>query len=488
MLRSNRIVVIALLIACSALKLSLFAAKPVIEIPLQSSESAAGIGIGDLDGDGDFEYLVKVPGGNLDPYFHHSDLIDDTFKLEAYDAEKGLLWRYDMGWGIERGIWYSPVVVYDLDQDGKDEVYARWTDGDFRTAPKHQVADAAGSVVRLDSQTGEVSARAEWPGDVTPENYSRNQRHYMCIAYLDGENPSLIVGRGLYSTIRLWAYDKDLKLIWKWCSDDEDEADFSGTCSHGPRAVDLDGDGRDEISLGTAVVDEYGKGLWTVQKTHPDIHHIADIDPSNPGLEVFLAMEKHNSKELFVDDVFLLDAATGNKLWGNGKRAKHVHGTGVCADLIPEIPGMELYCEEKDARETWFYTAAGEPIPDPAGLGLTGCWGGVVAYYRTPEQTDLLEQLGEGYFPADIFERLSRILVADVLGDWREEVIAVGGGMIRVFSNAEASAYTGSNLTDDRYYRTQLATGNWLSGYYYQAQLSRPISELDKLGTQSQGG
>jgi hypothetical protein len=59
--------------------------------------------------------------------------------------------------------------------------------------------------------------------------------------------------------------------------------------------------------------------------------------------------------------------------------------------------------------------------------------------------------------------------------------------MIRVFSNAEASAYTGSNLTDDRYYRTQLATGNWLSGYYYQAQLSRPISELDKLGTQSQG-
>jgi hypothetical protein len=56
-----------------------------------------------------------------------------------------------------------------------------------------------------------------------------------------------------------------------------------------------------------------------------------------------------------------------------------------------------------------------------------------------------------------------------------------------VFSNAEASAYTGSNLTDDRYYRTQLATGNWLSGYYYQAQLSRSISELVKLGTQAQG-
>jgi hypothetical protein len=139
---------------------------------------------------------------------------------------------------------------------------------------------------------------------------------------------------------------------------------------------------------------------------------------------------------------------------------------------------MELYCEEKDARETWFYTAAGEPIPDPAGLGLTGCWGGVVAYYRTPEQTDLLEQLGEGYFPAGIFERPSRILIADVLRDWREEILAVGEGAIRVFSNSEATPYTGPNLTNDRYYRTQLATGNWLSGYYYQAQLSRPIADL----------
>jgi len=57
-----------------------------------------------------------------------------TLQAEAYDHAGRFLWRHDMGWAIETGIWYSPILVYDLDSDGKAEVYCKAGDpGDPRT-------------------------------------------------------------------------------------------------------------------------------------------------------------------------------------------------------------------------------------------------------------------------------------------------------------------------------------------------------------------
>jgi hypothetical protein len=83
------------------------------------------VAVGDLDGDGAYDFVVKTPAGGTDPW----DLVwkpaKDTHKLEAYSSTGRFLWRRDLGWNIEMGIWYSPFIVADLDGDGKAEVIAK---------------------------------------------------------------------------------------------------------------------------------------------------------------------------------------------------------------------------------------------------------------------------------------------------------------------------------------------------------------------------
>ncbi len=82
------------------------------------------VGIGDLDGDGHFDFVVKHPAGNIDPGRRVPS--KDTYKIDGYNGRTGaFLWRIELGWNINHGIWFSPMVVRDLDGDGKAEVCLR---------------------------------------------------------------------------------------------------------------------------------------------------------------------------------------------------------------------------------------------------------------------------------------------------------------------------------------------------------------------------
>lgn len=96
------------------------AAVPSVEAPdgfvrlkLRGTDRAQKAGLADFDGDGRLDYLVKRPDFNTDPYQKpgYWKKSEDTYKLEAYRHDGAFLWRYDMGWAIEEGIWYSPVVI-----------------------------------------------------------------------------------------------------------------------------------------------------------------------------------------------------------------------------------------------------------------------------------------------------------------------------------------------------------------------------------------
>ena len=56
-------------------------------------------------------------------------------------------------------------------------------------------------------------------------------------------------------------------------------------------SADVDGDGRDEIVLGSVVLDDNGTALWSTGFGHPDKCFVTDIDPERPGLEIFYAYE-----------------------------------------------------------------------------------------------------------------------------------------------------------------------------------------------------
>jgi hypothetical protein len=48
-------------------------------------------------------------------------------------------------------------------------------------------------------------------------------------------------------------------------------------------AADVDGDGREEIILGAAVIDDNGKALWNLQMGHPDVCYVTDVIPEQSG-------------------------------------------------------------------------------------------------------------------------------------------------------------------------------------------------------------
>jgi len=100
----------------------------------------------------------------------------------------------------------------------------------------------------------------------------------------------------------IWAYDSHLNQLWS----------YTGNMAHCARSYDIDGDGREEVYAGDAMLDHDGKVLWRVDiHDHCDSIIIGEID-SQPGLDVLFA----NSNGGF----YILDALTGDikKEWHLG--------------------------------------------------------------------------------------------------------------------------------------------------------------------------
>jgi rhamnogalacturonan endolyase len=432
-------------------------------IKLQGNYRAQKVGLADFDGDGRLDYLVKQPDFNTDPYQQpgYWKKSEDTYKLEAYRHDGVFLWRYDMGWAIEEGIWYSPIVVYDLDGDGKAEVFCKAGKGDPREPTGH-VMKGEEYLVVLDGLTGQVRHQLPWPSREGIDNYNYYSRNLLGIAYLDGRRPHLIVQRGTYTLIKIQAYDPALTPLWYWESSGLYQA-YSGQGMHGMHAADVDGDDRDELIIGSFVLDDNGQGLWNRGVGHPDVCYVADIDPSRPGLEIFFGIEPRQKSNA----VCLVEAKTGKLLWGNPEPTVHVHSQGMVGDIVPEEPGMECYAgEAKGGTNYWCYTAAGKRLSDQSlgELAPKAIWwldGPTKVYvvgntiYRWPR-----EKIG-------VFE--GRIVaIADCLGDWREEVITALDGEIRIYSTTTPATTRRVSLMQDRLYRTDVAMQTM--GYFYPPQ------------------
>lgn len=441
-----------------------------VRIPLRGDYVAQKVGIADLDGDGCYDYVVKQPDFNTDPYQQpgYWKKSEDTYKIEAYRHDGEHLWTYDMGWAIEEGIWYSPIVVYDLDGDGKAEVFCKGGEGDPREPTGH-VKSGAEYLVVLDGLTGKVKKRLPWPDREGLEDYNYFSRNLLGVAYLDGQRPHLIVQRGTYRLIKIQAYDPMLQLKWYWEASGEFKS-YRGQGMHGMHAADVDEDGRDELVIGSAVIDDNGKGLWNFGKGHPDACYVADIDPSRPGLEIFYGIEPGRQS----NTVALVEARTGKMIWGNPERTVHVHSQGMAGDIDPTNPGMECYAgEAKGGSNYWLYAASGkrlssESLGELSPKAIYWLDGTNKVYvvgrtmYRWPR-----EKLGE------LEGRI--VAIADCLGDWREEVITVLKGELRIYTTTAVATSRRTCLMQDRLYRTDVAMQTM--GYFYPPQLGgQPIA------------
>lgn len=438
-------------------------AESFVRIPLQDRSVVQKAAVADLDGDGRYDYVVKQPDFNVDPYEKpgYWKKSEDTYKIEAYRHDGEFLWRHDMGWSIEEGIWYSPYVVFDLDGDGKAEVFTKAGEGDPRD-PDGRVTSGPEWLVMLNGLTGKVAKKVPWPDRSGYEKYNYYCRNLLGIAYLDGRRPHLIVQRGTYTQIKMEAYAPGLDLVWRWNSRDEKER-YSAQGMHGMHAADVDGDGRDEIVIGSAVIDDDGKGLWTRGVGHPDACYVGDILPQRPGLEIFYGIEPSQKR----DAVCLVDARTGERIWGNEEPTKHVHHNGMAGDITAEYPGQECYAGEQDQSRYWLFTADGRRIGqrDLGGLAPRP------VFWDADPQKELVRRKEITNWPDEVIQPIVRdpVTIADCLGDWREEIITCVPGELRIYTTGIPANTRRVCLMQNRLYRTDVAMASM--GYFYPPQL-----------------
>ncbi|MCD6361330.1 MAG: hypothetical protein J7M38_10750 [Armatimonadetes bacterium] len=425
--------------------------RPYISIPLQGDYTFQKVGIADLNGDGRYDFIIKQPNANVDPYIKYWKPSPGTYKIEAYLSDGTFLWRRDLGWSIEQGIWYSPMVVYDLDGDGRAEVC-------LKTGPAEDLRDEDGRVRTgpeflsvWDGMTGEEIARVDWPSREGFENYNVASRNQLCVAYLDGKTPCLIAERGTYSTMKVAAYqlrDGKLELLWQW-NDRDDGGKYRGQGAHSMHAADIDGDGRDEVFLGSSVLDDNGVGLWSTGRGHCDHHYVGDIDPTRPGLEVYYGYETHQTE----GGCLMVDARTGEELWKLDQPTRHVHSSGMCADIDASHPGMECYSGEKDFPDKkWLWAASGELIAmtDLGGLAPRNCYWDADLQRELIRGSRIYDFRGATHLD-DLQGRL--IAVCDLIGDWREELITTVPGEIRIYSTTIPAGDRRVCLMQDPIYR-----------------------------------
>ena len=430
-------------------------------IKFQGEYTPQRIAVADLNGDGAYDFVIKQPSQGIDPGGRpNTDGL--TYKLEAYLSDGAFLWRKDLGPGIEPGIWYSPYVVYDFDGDGKAEVAvktgpddARESDGRVRKGPEWCSI--------LNGMTGQEITRGDWPPrDPRLGDYNRTNRNQMGVAYLDGKTPCLLVARGTYKLMVVDAYqyhEKKLERLWHWEGDDESPI-IRSQGAHSMHSADVDEDGRDEVILGSAVLDDNGVCLWSVGLGHPDKCFVTDVDPTRPGLEIFYAIEPWH------DDgkgVCLVEAKTGKIIWNLGQPTKHV-GDGMVADIDPSIRGLECWAGESakaGSTDRYLFSAAGkllatgEDVPGENWLFWDGdllreqITGGGFA-----RQSSIVKYKGET-LTSGIEGRV--IMMADILGDWREELIAVLPGELRIYTTTIPARDRRICLMQDPVYRAEVA-------------------------------
>lgn len=149
---------------------------PAVVLKLDPGTTVQKVGVGDLDGDGRYDYVLKTPRDNIDPAGDYWTPSPDTYHLQAYSADGVKLWDHDLGWSIERGIWYSPMIVFDLNGDGRAEVALKTGQGDPRGADG-RVETGPEYLSVLDGATGKELARDDWPSRVIPgEPYNYKDR------------------------------------------------------------------------------------------------------------------------------------------------------------------------------------------------------------------------------------------------------------------------------------------------------------------------
>jgi rhamnogalacturonan endolyase len=449
------------------------------------------VSVGDLNGDGQYDLIVHMTGKGADNSFKG---LTDSPIFQAYSLDGKFLWEINLGKNIREGAHYTQFMVYDLDGDGIAELVCKTADGttdsqntivgdgskDWRdtnpdSATYGKILKGPEYLSVFDGKTGKVISTVNyipergnigaWGGkggngknDATG---NRVDRFTACIAYLDGIHPSVVMCRGYYGRTVLAAWDfKNNKLTSRWVFDTKNGNNpYSGMGNHGLSVADVDNDGKDEIVFGSMVVDDDGKGLYTTGFRHGDALHISDLDPDVPGLEVFGVHEIEEGTK--GSGVVLFSAATGKVLFNDALNEDV--GRGVADNIDSTRVGAQMWW----SGSHFLYDIKGNKIGDaPRSTNFLIYWDGDSS--REILNSNYIDKYGKGrLFTADGAlsnngSKSTPALSADILGDWREELIlrSADNKELRIYSTTIPTTIKQYTLMHDPQYRLSIAWQN----------------------------
>jgi rhamnogalacturonan endolyase len=223
-------------------------------------------------------------------------------------------------------------------------------------------------------------------------------------------------------------------------------------------AADIDKDGRDEIILGGCVLDDNGNGLWTQGMYHPDNLYVSDIDPTRPGLEIYFGIEGTDAKGALRNGIRLVDARTGELLWGLDEPIHHIHAQGLVSNIDARHVGMECYSGERFYPKRWLHTAKGELIADETqwSVGLSPR----TVYWDASPEREVVVGDSIVIFPDKVIASHlegKQVASLDIFGDWREEIIVSMPGELRIYFTDIAAEDRRVSLMEDPNYRNTVA-------------------------------
>ena len=458
--------------------------RAYLTVPLKTppGHTPGDASAGDLDGDGEYEIVVKQ---EQRPRDNSQKGATGETKVEAYKLDGTFLWRISLGKNIREGAHYTQFLVYDFDGDGKAEVICKTADGtvdgtgtvigdakaDHRNADGYVLAGPEFLTV-FDGLTGKALATVDYlpprgtVGDWGDTHGNRVDRFLAGVAYLDGARPSAVFCRGYYTRSVLVAWDwRDGKLARRWAFDSSAPGNraYAGQGDHSLSIADVDADGKDDIIYGAMTVGSDGKGLYSTGLGHGDALHVSDLDPERPGLEVFNIHERKPDC-----GVSFRAARTGKVIWS--KSSADV-GRGLAADIDPRHKGYEFWASGSGLTGVW--NVKGEKASDrkPRSCNFAIWWDGdplrelldrtTISKWDWEKATETVLLSATGC-SSNNGSKATPALSADVLGDWREEVIfrSSDNSELRIYTTTIPSALRLPTLMHDPQYRVGIAWQN----------------------------
>lgn len=485
--------------------------------------------VGDLDGDGDYEIVLKWdPTDSKDSA--GADFTGNAY-IDAYKIDPnndGYMWRIDLGKNVTSGAHYTQFLVYDFDGDGKSEVAMKTAPGTVDGTGRYvtEVGDTdeirntdntksyIGTSGRLkgknpftqyltifDGETGAALYTTDFiPYDAAEDKnwgdsgakYNRSERYLAAVAYLDGIHPSIVMCRGYYhdSVIRAYTWD-GTELTMQWEHKGKKSASSTtlyGQGNHNLSVGDIDNDGKDEIVYGSAALDDDGKTvLGNTGLGHGDAMHMSDFN-NDGAQEVFSVKEEQFKK--YAEDLRV--ASTGKHFWSSGKLVtSDDNGRGVMDNID------DSYAKEHSNALAIGWSSGianahdlnGDDVAaKPAGAG-SGTFDNFLVYWDGDLSRELLDaNIIQKYYAAtgttkrfygpsdgytltggstNNYSKRNPSLVADIWGDWREEIImpvnkgsATDQAYLRIYTSTMPTDYRITTLMHDCQYRLSVAWQN----------------------------